>query len=148
MAGIGEPGVSYLVAHAGRELSNGLMRHLVSDVGVPSNEDAGAEPTLEAREPPPPEGGGGVGKKNLRLSVACEPPEHPTASDLARYQLHLDAEPAAFSLVDDEVATGREYRANLAGRGAGTIAEPGGPYDPRWPRRVLGDLQQAVQGRS
>jgi hypothetical protein len=29
---IDEPGISYLVAHAGRELSNGLMRHLVAPI--------------------------------------------------------------------------------------------------------------------
>ncbi|WP_420128120.1 hypothetical protein [Longimicrobium sp.] len=63
---IDEPGVSYLVAHAGRELSNGLMRHLVGDVGASPDEDAGAEPSPEARE-----------RNRLKVAAALGlPPEH------------------------------------------------------------------------
>ena len=72
---IGEPGVAYLVAHAGRELSNGVIRRLAGH----------AEPVADE------EGNVALDERN-RLVIAPVlglPPEHPLVSAWMRVQRQL-----------------------------------------------------------
>jgi hypothetical protein len=72
---IGEPGVAYLVAHAGRELSNGVIRSLASDVQPVADEE-----------------GNVASDERNRLVIAPVlglPPEHPLVSAWMRVQRRL-----------------------------------------------------------
>lgn len=72
---IGEPGVAYLVAHAGRELSNGVIRRLASDIQPVADEEGNVAPDERNRL--------------VIAPVLGLPPEHPLVSAWMRVQRRL-----------------------------------------------------------